>query len=80
MFHGNPVGNNAEITSSLNGSNPKQVKFIGAESGLQINDQGELVDPWGTPFFFHQRSAKEMEVRSAGPDKIMWTADDLVAR
>jgi len=79
MFHGNPVGTNPEITSALNGNNPKQVKFIDPESGLQINDKGELVDPWGTPFFFHQLSAKDMEVRSAGPDKVMWTADDLVA-
>jgi hypothetical protein len=79
MFHGNPVGTNPEITSALNGNNPRQVKFIGEDSGLQINDKGELVDPWGTPFFFHQLSARDMEVRSAGPDKIMWTADDLVA-
>jgi len=37
-----------------------------------------LVDAWGTPFFFHQLSGHEMEIHSAGPDKIMWTADDLV--
>jgi hypothetical protein len=80
MFHGNPVGTNPEITSALNGNNPRQVTFINAESGLQINDKGEMVDPWGTPLFFHQLSANEMEIRSAGPDKIMWTADDLVAR
>ncbi len=78
MFHGNPVGTNPEITSALNGNNPKQVKFISPESGLQINDKGEMVDPWGTPFFFHQLSARDMEIRSAGPDKVMWTADDLV--
>jgi len=36
------------------------------------------VDPWGTPYFFHQLSGKEMEIHSAGPDKMMWTADDLV--
>jgi hypothetical protein len=80
MYAGNPVGNNAEITHALNGDNPKQVKFIGAESGLRINAQGELVDPWGTPFFFHQLSATEMEIRSAGPDKEMWTWDDLVTK
>ena len=78
MFKGNPVGTNPEITAALNGNNPKQVKFISPESGLQINDKGEMVDPWGTPFFFHQLSARDMEVRSAGPDKVMWTGDDLV--
>ena len=78
MFKGNPVGTNPEITASLNGNNPKQVKFISLESGLQINEKGEMVDPWGTPFFFHQLSARDMEIRSAGPDKVMWTDDDLV--
>jgi hypothetical protein len=80
MFGGNPVGTNPEITRALNGDNPKQVRFIKEESGLRINGRGELVDYWGTPFFFHQLSGTEMEIRSAGPDKMMWTADDLITR
>jgi len=80
MFGGNPVGTNPEITRALNGDNPKQVKFLRAEDGAQINGKGELLDPWGTPYFFHQISGTEMEIRSAGPDKIMWTTDDLVTR
>ena len=78
MFGGNPVGVNAEITSQLSGHNPKQANFIRPEDGMRINEKGELVDPWGTPYFFHQLSGHETEIRSAGPDKIMWTADDLV--
>lgn len=80
MFHGNPVGTNPEITSALNGHNPKGINFINQDGGMRINEQGELVDPWGTPVFFHQISGTEMEVRSAGPDKIMWTSDDVIAR
>jgi hypothetical protein len=79
-FGGNPVGTNPEITKALNGDNPKQVKFISEESGLRINARGELVDYWGTPFFFHQLSGAETELRSAGPDRVMWTADDLVTK
>jgi hypothetical protein len=79
-FSGNPVGSNPEIAAALNGENPKQIKFIDPENGLRINGQGELVDSWGTPFFFHQLSATDTEVRSAGPDKIMWTPDDLVIK
>jgi hypothetical protein len=71
---------NVEITSQLNGQNPKQVNFIQPDVGMRINSQGELVDPWGTPYFFHQLSGRETEIRSAGPDKIMWTADDLVTK
>jgi len=80
MFGGNPVGTNPEITRALNGDNPKQVKFINEEAGLRINGREELVDYWATPFFFHQLSGTEMEIRSAGSDKMMWTADDLVTR
>ena len=80
MFGGNPVGTNIEITRALNGDNPKEAKFIRAEAGLRLNGKGELIDSWGTPFFFHQLSGTEMEIRSAGPDKVMWTADDLVTR
>ncbi|HWV98125.1 MAG TPA: hypothetical protein VNZ64_00400 [Candidatus Acidoferrum sp.] len=79
MFGGNPVGTNPEITKALQGDNPKQIDFLKAD-GNRVNGNGELVDPWGTPYFFHQLSGTEMEIRSAGPDKRMWTADDLVVK
>jgi len=79
MFGGNPIGTNLEITKTLNGDNPKQVKFLGPD-GNRVNQKGELVDAWGTPYFFHQLAAMEMEIRSAGPDKIMYTSDDLVTK
>jgi hypothetical protein len=80
MFGGNPVGTNPEITSQLSGNNPKHINFITPQPGTSINGDGELVDAWGTPYFFHQISGSEMEIHSAGPDKIMWTADDLVVK
>lgn len=80
MFGGNPVGTNPEITRQLTGQNPKRLNFISADAGLRINGNGELVDPWGTPFFFHQISGHQMEIHSAGPDQVMWTADDLVSQ
>lgn len=79
MFGGNPVGTNPEITRALNGDNPRHIIFLKPD-GNRVNDNGELVDPWGTPYFFHQLSAQDMEIRSAGPDKLMWTSDDLVTR
>jgi hypothetical protein len=80
IFGGNPVGTNPEITQQLAGQNPKHLDFLSPEAGLRVNGNGELVDPWGTPLFFHQISGREMEIHSAGPDKVMWTADDLVTR
>jgi hypothetical protein len=79
-FHENPVGDNAEITQALNGGNPKQVIFLQPDDGMRVNARGELVDNWGTPFFFHSLSRTEMEIRSAGPDHKMWTGDDLVMK
>jgi hypothetical protein len=80
MFGGNPVGTNPEITSQLSGHNPRRINFLNAQAGMCVNEIGELVDPWGTPYFFHQLSGAVTEVRSAGPDKEMWTSDDLVVK
>jgi hypothetical protein len=78
-FGGNPVGSNAEIVKTLNGGNPQGVRYLPQEY-LRLNAAGELLDSFGTPYFFHQNSATEMEIRSAGPDKVMWTSDDIVAK
>jgi hypothetical protein len=75
----NPVGSNAEITRALTGANPKKTRFVAA-GDARLNERGEWVDPWRTPYFFHQISGREMEIRSAGPDRRMWTADDIVLR
>lgn len=79
-FHENPVGDNAEITQALSGGNRKQVNFLQSDDGMRVNASGELVDNWGTPFFFHSLSRTEMEIRSAGPDLKLWTTDDLVMK
>lgn len=73
---GNPVGTNAEITSSLLGNNLKQVK-VPLPDGSTVNGSGEMCDPWGTPYFFHQMSATKMEIRSAGADRQLYTPDDV---
>lgn len=75
----NPVGTNAEIMAALTGKNPRQA-ILGPPEGMGLNGKGELVDDWGTPYFFHQLSKDVMEIHSAGPDKIMGTADDIVVR
>ncbi len=74
---GNPVGTNAEITASLSGTNSLHLALIPRDHPA-INSHGELCDRWGTPFFFHQLSGTQMEIRSAGPDQKLWTPDDTV--
>lgn len=74
---GNPVGTNAEITAALRGDNLKQLK-LDLPAGSTVSPAGELCDPWGTPWFFHQLSRTKMEIRSAGKDKELYTEDDFV--
>lgn len=75
----NPEGTNAEIMRKVLGANNAHVHFDLPE-GQSLNEKGELLDHWGTPYFFHQLSAKEMEIRSAGPDRKLYTSDDIVMK
>jgi hypothetical protein len=75
----NPVGTNAEIMRAVIGGNPRGAR-LGPPEGVSLNGSGELVDPWGTPYFFHQLSGSEMEIRSAGEDRKMWTSDDVILK
>ncbi len=74
---GNPVGTNAEITAALLGDNLDQLK-LDIPGGSTLNANGELCDPWGSPWFFHQLSRTKMEIRSAGKDQQLHTEDDFV--
>jgi hypothetical protein len=75
----NPTGTNAEIMKEIMGGNRVQAK-LGPPEGQKLNDEGELLDRWGAPYFFHQLSKNEMEIRSSGPDRAMWTNDDIVVK
>jgi len=72
-----PMGDNQDITAALTGHNKLGIVFI-PPNHPAIDDQGRLLDRWGTPYFFHARSADTFDLRSAGPDKVLFTADDVV--
>jgi hypothetical protein len=76
---GNPEGTNAEIMQAVMGGNRVNAR-LGPPEGQKVNEEGELLDRWGAPYFFHQLSLNEMEIRSAGPDRAMWTSDDIVVK
>ena len=77
VYQENPVGTeNAEIVAQLLGSNPKKTFFIDPALSA-LNASGELLDRWGSPFVFHPLKSDLMDIRSLGPDKTIWTADDL---
>jgi hypothetical protein len=74
---GNPVGSNADITASLTGRNRLRYALVPPRHPA-VNADGELVDRWGTPYFFHQLDGRRMEIRSAGPDRRLHTEDDAL--
>ena len=75
-----PTGNNIAITKALLGQTEKKVMILSVRKS-DVNDKGEILDPWGTPVSFYF-SHNEVMIRSAGPNKV-WedsavaTADDL---
>ena len=71
-----PTAGNREIVRALCGENAYGIRFLDPSSKF-FNGDGELVDRWGTPLYFHFQSAEEPGIRSAGPDRKMWTDDDL---
>lgn len=74
---GNPVGENDEVTAALLGSNEKKLAYLDEEVRCLIDGDGRLNDRWGNPYVFHAISGNIMEIRSSGPDGILYNADDL---
>ena len=68
---------NEDLVLFLHGSNSHHLSFL-AKNGPALNGKGQLVDRWGSPLIPHPISRKLLELRSAGPDKIPYTDDDLL--
>lgn len=71
-----PLSANEDWADLFRGKNGAREEFLPAQH-VALNDQGQLIDRWQTPLFFHALGAGRYEIRSAGPDRTMWTADDL---
>jgi hypothetical protein len=73
----NPGGGlNHEFVSALRGANPQRLAVLPPDLP-GIDAQGQLLDRWGTAYFFHPVSRAVLEIRSAGPDRKFWTDDDV---
>jgi hypothetical protein len=70
------MGANEEFAAALMGRNAAKEVFLMAPHAC-LNAKGQLVDRWGSTLFFHVRDRDRIDIRSAGPDREMWTADDL---
>lgn len=70
-----PSGDNSDIAAALVGAGPEGVFLPRSAAALR---DGQLIDRWGSPYWFHPVSANLTEIRSAGPDRQLFTGDDLV--
>jgi hypothetical protein len=70
------VSENGRLMKILGGENPRAIGFINLQSG-QLNANGEMIDPWRTPFRITFDPDSKVHVISAGPDKIFGTPDDI---
>jgi hypothetical protein len=77
LLGGNPVGDNDEITAALAGNNRSHIAMLTTQVFARVAPQGQWLDRWGMPYFFHARSGTSMGIISSGPDGILHTADDL---
>ncbi|MCW1884351.1 hypothetical protein OKA04_06380 [Luteolibacter flavescens] len=72
-----PIGGNADLAAALRGENPNREVFVRDGNPIFSGD-GLIIDRWGSPVIVHPEGWKQIELRSAGPDKTAYTADDLV--
>jgi hypothetical protein len=73
---GNPSGLNHDIVRQMQGANPAKLAVL-PRIFPGLTEDGEIADRWGTPYFFHCVSDRQIEIRSAGPDRKFWTEDDI---
>lgn len=76
-----PMGGNAEIAKALKGNNAKNVIILVGRKN-ELNEKGEIVDPWGTPLRIYFSDSGVL-IRSAGPnrrfdDSTVMEADDFI--
>lgn len=72
-----PLGINEDFAKALTGGNRYGDVFL-ATNHPSLNEHGQIVDRWGTPYHFHPRAADAIDVRSAGPDRKLFTEDDVI--
>lgn len=72
-----PIGGNADLAAALRGENPNREVFVKPTSAI-FSPDGLLTDRWGSPLIVHPEAWKQLEIRSAGPDRVAYNADDLI--
>ncbi|MGA2178510.1 MAG: type II secretion system protein GspG [Verrucomicrobiota bacterium] len=76
-FDSYPTGENTIFVRMLAGNNPTKLKLINL-SVHSTNENGEFIDPWGTPYKIISSHTNRVTIFSAGIDKIFGDKDDII--
>lgn len=72
-----PVGLNEDLVRALTTRSPYAPAFLPRDHPAIVD--GQLVDRWGSPYHLHAHGDRAYSVRSAGPDRVLFTSDDILA-
>ncbi len=72
-----PIGGNDDLSAALRGENANREVFVSANHPV-FSKEGLLIDRWGSPLIVHPEAWRQLELRSAGPDRVPHNADDLI--
>ena len=79
-FKSYPTGTHKEIVESLFGKNSRNRPYLNPHIAAFRNEQGEIVDDWGTPLridlFGEEQPPRAL---SAGPNKLFGDDDDITS-
>jgi len=73
-----PSGENLDVVKTLMGNNLQKTVFLNPPIRA-ISSDGELLDSWHTPFKI-KIEKDAFSIRSAGPDLVFGTKDDIIVR
>lgn len=71
-----PLGFNEDLARAL--SDPENLGPSALPADHPAIRAGQLIDRWGTPWQIHPLASNLIQLRSAGPDRRLYTQDDLV--
>ncbi len=77
VFHKYPADDNAALTKNLTGGNSQQLTLLVLVES-STNQNGQLIDIWGTPYKFTFISTNKFSIISAGDNRAFGDSDDII--
>ncbi|MES2474407.1 MAG: hypothetical protein V4640_01410 [Verrucomicrobiota bacterium] len=72
-----PIGGNEDFSAALRGENSNREVLV-RPTHPAFSAAGLLIDRWGSALIVHPVAWQQLELRSTGPDRLPYNADDLV--